>query len=279
MSYATIDVSIHDGDVLWLFDFLSGSTHYRYASGDVDVTFDSNAYTAVSMMTSTLGVPQLGGSVREFIVEMPVSLQVVQDHVGIPKDELTVTAIRLHGSDGANYAQQFEGRVAGFDGAPPLISARCVTTLEDPLDEVVPSVHDTRLCSHALYDDRCQVVRTSFDLATTVSGAPSGRSVTVASIGGAADGYYNAGEIVRDSDGARRTIRTQVGAALVIQSPFRTLSDSDAVTLYAGCDHTVQTCMATFNNVANFGGIPTSYPRDFFDVGRLIRSPFGRGSN
>lgn len=278
MAYNDFDRSIHAGQVVELYEFLSGATYYRYTSGDQDVTFDSNTYTAVSVLRSTLAVASLHGGSREFEVELPVSLQVVQDHVGIPKDSLSLTVYRYHSSE-SNYVQQWDGRVAGFHGAPPLLSARCITNVDDPMEVSIPTVHDQRQCAHALYDDRCTVDRTDFDFVTAVNGTPSGRTVVVDSVDSNPDGYYNAGYIVRTSDGARRTIRTQVGTTLTIQSPFRSLDDNDGVTLYAGCDLLATTCRDTFDNVVNFGGCPTTYDRSIFDVGRLIRNPFGRGSS
>ena len=48
----------------------------------------------------------------------------------------------------------------------------------------------------------------------------------------------------------------QTTSVLLIMTPFRELENGDAVTLYAGCDHTAATCLAKFDNLVNFGGCP-----------------------
>jgi hypothetical protein len=48
-----------------------------------------------------------------------------------------------------------------------------------------------------------------------------------------------------------------VGTTLTLDAPFPpSVTLPAAVTLFAGCDHTVRTCLSKFDNVLNFGGHP-----------------------
>ena len=47
----------------------------------------------------------------------------------------------------------------------------------------------------------------------------------------------------------------QYGSGLTLIYPAP-LTPGETVSLYPGCDHTLQTCHGRFNNAENFGGFP-----------------------
>jgi hypothetical protein len=75
-------------------------------------------------------------------------------------------------------------------------------------------------------------------------------------MGGQPSQWATFGEVIRLSDGERRGILDQTGTTLTLDVPFRELVVGDALQVWAGCDLTIETCLAKFGNVPNFGGHP-----------------------
>jgi uncharacterized phage protein (TIGR02218 family) len=122
-------------------------------------------------------------------------------------------------------------------------------------------VNAQKQCNHVLYDRGCTVARAGFKVTTTANA--SGTTLTLAGIGGNPNGWAKHGDVVRVSDGERRSILEQVGTTVTIDVPFGTFVNGDSVEVYAGCDWLVETCVTKFANVANFGGhpeMPTNNP-------------------
>ena len=75
-----------------------------------------------------------------------------------------------------------------------------------------------------------------------------------------ADGYFSAGLLTFNTGnnaGLTVTIKKQVGGQLELFIPTAfSIQVGDTFTVVAGCDKTLATCKAKFNNVANFGGFP-----------------------
>lgn len=271
MTFWGDEQSTHDSQPVELFEFVGVNTTYRLTTADSDVVFMSNTFTAVAGLerheipiVSHEGEPQM-------LVSMPIAQQVVQDHAfGIPLRSLTMKAWRLQQVSGLSIVL-WEGEVQSigvkYDRTKGHTAEMLINSvLGDGLLSELPSVFYQPQCNHVLYDSRCGIDPTNFDVSTTVVTA-SGRLVEVTSDGGNPDGWLKGGEIIRDDDGERRLIVQHTGNDLVLSSAFRTLNPSDAITLQAGCDRTVTTCRDKFSNVPNFGGYPAIPLKNPWKVG------------
>lgn len=128
-------------------------------------------------------------------------------------------------------------------------------------------------CRHVLYDiattgpDRigsCGVNPESFKTATSVSAILSpGLKFNIASTG-RPDGWGTSG-FVRWTSGANNGTSQEVKVHKIeggyesvefLRPSFLPIAVSDTFDLLAGCDHTLATCKAKFNNVPNYGGFP-----------------------
>lgn len=262
MTYEADEESVYDGEPYELFDFAGPQISYRYTSDQVAKTYDSNSYTPLAgLKRSRLGANSTRDA-NAILVTMPSSTTVVADYgFGVPPRSLRLRIYRIQDRSGVALTI-WDGAVIGLKPRGASAEIRSSSQLAENLGTNIPSVSIQPICNHVLYDERCVVTRASFDQAATVSSV-SGYTVTVSTVGGNPDQWFRAGEIVRDTDGERRQIVDQVGAVLTISSSFRTLAGSDAVTLYAGCDHRNATCGDKFSNRANFGGhpsVPSSNP-------------------
>lgn len=239
-----------------LYEFVGAATTYRYASGIETVTLGGHDYeplaglirTAISLGT-TRDTPTL-------TVTMPVTAGVVGAYAfGEPPRSLELRVYRYQ-PESDEYRIDWRGDVTSIKPRDDVAEVSVPSLLAARLGTMVPGVIVRKHCLHVLGDARCRVVLSLFDQATTAT-LVNGQTITVASVGGSDDQWFRGGTIVRDADGERKLIVDQVGGVLEIGSPFRTLNGGDAVTLYAGCDHTAATCLAKFNNLDNFSGCAT----------------------
>lgn len=241
------------------YEFVGSATTWRYTSHLESVVIGGDTYTPLAGLQR--GRIELGTTrdTPTLTVRLPSSTPVVQHYaLASPPRSLQLNVYRLQEVSG-EWKKWWHGDITAIKPAGLTAEVKCPSHLAARLATNVPGLSVLSHCNHYLYDARCRVARASFDHATTVAGvsATDGRIITVAGVGAFADQYFRAGEIVRDTDGERRTIVDQVGAILKVVAPFRALANGDAVTMYAGCDHTYATCSSKFSNVANFGGFPT----------------------
>lgn len=261
MAYSDDERSTSDGEPLELFEFIGPQVTYRYATGDQPFTLNGNLFTPTQASASAVGAAGVSDA-PSLTVRVPVSSQVAIDYSFATQPRSLRLRVYRWQVSSADYRLVWDGRVTGITPEGRWATARSESNFGSALDANVPAISFQRHCNHFLYSVTCKVNRLDFDLATQVTNV-NGAIVTVASIGGQADQWFRAGEIVRDVDGERRTIVDQTGAVLTLASAFRTLANGNSVTLYAGCDHLIATCHAKFNNRENFGGhpgVPSSNP-------------------
>ena len=125
-----------------------------------------------------------------------------------------------------------------------------------------------KTCRHPLYGQGCFVDKNAYATVGTLA-AITNRIITVSAAAGQTDGYYLGG-MVRDPSGALSFITNHVGSQLTLQripytmaSAFLSTGSATVVTIYPGCDHTLETCWAKFSNGLNCGcfkWIPSKNP-------------------
>jgi uncharacterized phage protein (TIGR02218 family) len=153
--------------------------------------------------------------------------------------------------------RMFQGRVSTVDNVGRTSATLTVASDLVILDYDMPRNLFSPTCLHTLYDAGCGVIRGTYS-ANGTAGAGSTSSTILSSV--AAAGHAQ-GSMVWTS-GANANVRSTVKNVVVGQSfnlmyplPFAP-SPGDAFTVAFGCDHTLHTCQATFNNLANFRGFP-----------------------
>jgi len=103
-------------------------------------------------------------------------------------------------------------------------------------------------------------------VAGTVS-AVDGTALTVTGADGEADGYFVGGMI--EFGGIFRFIVAHTGTSITLWREMPNLEATDAVTLYPGCNRTLDHCTNKFSNTINYGGfpwLPNSNPFSFINV-------------
>jgi len=127
----------------------------------------------------------------------------------------------------------------------------------------------TATCRHLLGDAGCKVdiVNAHYAVSTVTGSATLGNardSFLTGLAGNAPDGWYAFGVLTFTSGanaGLSREVKTYGTAdgRVTLRLPFPwAVAVGDAFRVTAGCDRTVGTCRAKFDNVVNFGGFPFS---------------------
>lgn len=261
MTYALDVASSRRGDAQELYRFDGPQVSYTYTSGTRSHTFalDGLVYAPLAGLKRTGRGSSSSADKTTVTVTFSGNCDLATDYAyGTPPASLRLRIYELQRYS-LGYQLVWDGDVVACSAKGVLVEMRSTSQLAERMASPVPSVSFQSLCNHFLYDARCTMDRATVGhnhAALVSSISVSGFTVTVDSIGLFFDDWFRAGEIVRDSDGERRLIVGQVGAVLTIAAPFRELAATDAVTLYAGCDHRIATCSDKFNNVANYGGHP-----------------------
>ena len=265
MAYLDDELSTDDGSRANLIEFVGVATTWRYTNAPNAITYAANVYTPIAGLScSATGAG--GSDAAAMVVTLPVSSAVVAAYGFAYPPRSLLLRVRVWQENSAEARKVWEGDVVGIAPRGAMAQARSVSLVGTRMGASIPSVTISPRCQHFLFDERCRVNPASYDHATTVA-AIDGSELTVASIGGYPDDWFKAGRIVRDTDGEGVTIVGNTGAVLSLLGAFGTLSVSDAVTLYPGCDHLiVGDCLDKFNNVVNFGGHATVPDSNPFDV-------------
>ena len=268
MTWTDDEKSVEASDYVELYEFTAGSTTYRYTSYVANFDYSGNTYTKAEI-TRGPAKKDANSSGAELEIQMAIDVPYVLATVGaMPPRNMTVKVMRYQRVS-ATAETLWNGKLAGVGVKGRWATYRSAAGINDPLKTKVPRTRYQRTCNNILFDAErgglCAAARASFRVNTTVNGAPSGNTVTVASLG-AIPSVKN-GEIVRTSDGERRMILKVSGLVLTLDAPFRTLSNGDAVEVYSGCDKTLETCLNSFNQVANFSGHTKVIPLNVFKIG------------
>ena len=158
---------------------------------------------------------------------------------------------------GADGVLLFQGRVSTVDSVGRTQAKLTVASDLVVLEYDMPHNLFSATCSHVLYDQGCTVNRNAFAF---TGAAAAGSSQTQIAWSGAQVGMLQ-GALVMQSGldaGIQTTIRSVnpgVSLGLLYPLPYP-VATGDAFVAFFGCDHTLATCKAKFNNVQHFRGFP-----------------------
>lgn len=274
MSYLDDVTSQAAGATVELYTFTGPATTWRYTSGQETVSYGGHDYEPLAALTR--GEIAIGTTweARPLQVTMPTSAQVVSFYAfGLPPRTLHLTVTSLQERSG-EAEDIWSGEVTSITPHEQVAVVESPSALGAQLTTTVPAQTIRRHCNHRLGDEHCRVDLTAFTHTTTVASVSTdGYTVTVSGVGTFPDQRFRSGTITRDTDGEVRTIVGQVGAVLLIASPFTAIANPDAVTMVAGCKHDQTDCEDTYDNLDNFGGFATIPRMDPFRVPIKLGEP------
>lgn len=269
MSFSNQEQSTEGGAPIEIYTF-SGADTFRYTSASEPYTdSEGNVYEPVAMSRTapTVSLKESSGSIS---IKMPFNNPFAARYLGgVPPSPDRVTIKQVHLSDataeefpfwaGSVISVKFSGNEAtvALQGAMGRTSAQ------------IPSQTFSWMCDHTLFDGRCRVTESQFTFNFTVSAVSAdGVTVTLADSGQAATeiasdpSFFNGGTFLTGVDGSQRmglnfsATGNSNEYSLVLLVPISGLETGQAITFTAGCDKSVDTCVARFNNASNYGGFP-----------------------
>lgn len=288
MSYSGQEESVEVGQPVELYRFANLEDRFFYTSGQQQFTYLGETYLPRPISRTEDRIESLQ-TAREIVVKLPATDPFVARYIPtVPAQQDTVKIFRFHTTDGGTpeVVQIFAGNVSNVAISKNNEAAINCRSRASLLARQIPRQTCRALCNHVLYDARCKVNNTSFQVTGTVSALSSdGLSITVGTSTSAfpatglqlsaqltaAPTFLLGGEIAR-AGLERRMIRatTNPGSNVTVISidlPFAKLAVGTSVTLLAGCDHQITTCATKFANENNYGGFPWIPKKNVFQVG------------
>ena len=169
--------------------------------------------------------------------------------------------VRVYVVDRANLSRKgrvFNGSISTIQYDPIERSLNLQCKGPSANSRIVMTQKRSPMCRTDLFSSLCQLDKTDFDVSTTVARVVDAFTFTVTGPLAQADGYFNQGVAVT-ADGVAIEVAKWVQSTQAITTYLpksRVLSVGLGLTLYPGCDKTIATCKAKFNNTINFQGEP-----------------------
>lgn len=250
-----------------LFRFSFGGFFWRYTSADEDfTTSDGETYVSEPLLRSGLGINQEANT-NNISVTLAANNQVAEyfTRTGMPMRHIWLTVSRTHRAAGSEIAVMFTGVAAEAvfeDGAAQIT----FVPLRDAMARQIPFRLAGRLCSNALYDQRCLAEPESFRSSFTVSSI-NGLTLTVGGIEGLENGYFSGGYVFSAGLYQNVTVRDHIAPNKLVLMSNPGWAPGMQGYVYAGCDKRLSTCRQKFDNVQHFQGFPFFPLVDPFDGG------------
>jgi uncharacterized phage protein (TIGR02218 family) len=263
MTFTTNESSVESGSPIELYSFGYLTSEWNYTSGDVEFydTVTSKTYSPISVVRGNL---EFGSDFSRGSLELSMQYDTpFMDlfRTAAPSGVVSMTVRKVHRLDGdTEIITVWKGRVLNVNWVGSEAQLTCQPIRASLLRFGLRRQFQFN-CSHVLYGAGCAVDGTEFDVTGNVT-AVSGSSVSVAGVSAFAANYFAGGYIEYTNSALitpeRRMITSNPGGgnSLVLVSPPLNLVIGTSAIVHPGCDHSLTTCDAKFDNSANFGGFP-----------------------
>ncbi len=237
-----------------------------FTDHDRPLVFGGVAYEAASGFAASEIASGLGLSVDNLDVEGALASGAITeaDIAAGRYDGARVELWRVNWTDADQRVQTFKGTIGEVTRGELAFTAE-LRSLAHTLDQTVGRTYQ-RTCDAVVGDNRCGVGldAAAFRGTATVTAVADNRVITTAGLGGHDAGWFTGGRLTWTSgpnNGLSAEVRTHVKgeetATIELWLPAAlTIGAGDAFTVTAGCDKTLGTCRAKFDNVPNFRGFP-----------------------
>ena len=267
MTFNNEQISIANSYIQEFYRFQFAGQNFAYTSFEESVTLSGVVYLPIQISRNKIRKNQ-DLTTAPITVTVPYDLDIVRLFSSFPPSEpirATVFARQVNDPD-QQVVVQWEGRIAN-------VMIRNNFRAEIRCDPITTSLRMNNLrlkfqsqCPYTLYANGCRAPLNSFLLSTTLSSS-SGNIISSPNFAMRPDGYYSGGFIVitLNNNNYRRFILNHVQNNITLDFPIPATSAGQAIQVYPGCDHTVDTCRDKFSNLDNYGGEPYIPEKNPFD--------------
>jgi hypothetical protein len=263
MSYPLIEVSQDNGRPVELYQIAYTNNVWRYTSAPYTIQYLGDTYVPFPIMRSDIE-PSAEINKAQINITLSVATTLADVfRVSPPSELVSVTIFAEHYEDNG-FITVWKGHIrnAEWGGNADLILTS--DNIFSSLQRVGIRRRCQLQCPFVLYGELCGVDREGWDEETTVTSI-SGVSLIVPIAIGKINSWYAGGYVtwVHSVRGnvEKRMVRASVGSTglLTLSSLPVGLPVGHAITLYAGCSHTLDGangCILKFNNHPRYGGTP-----------------------
>lgn len=237
-----------------IYNFTIGVDTFHYTSGDVNLTVSGTLYVPATINRNNITQTD-DLNPNNVTISCSLDTEPFADLLSTPAQTLVLVEISRVFRDQSPIEKsiRFSGKVLNmsFKGNHT-IEINCgdhnsFFTQEIPRYRVSPR------CNNMLYDTYCSVNANNYDASATLSTvSASGLTLTSTTFDAQADNYYRFGRVY--FNGHYRGITGHEGENITIRYKIPGLDASDVVTVWAGCDRWIDTCIDKFNNGNNYFG-------------------------
>jgi len=258
VTYDLQEISDQSGFPVELYEFTVNGVIRYFTSGQQDYEYQTKMYLATPLSRSEF--EETGDLPKNDITLTCRSDFVIARlfRAAPPSDVVLFTLREVHFNDGAQEAIiKWRGRVLNVSVDGPTAQLNCENVLTSMRRTGLRRLYQ-RQCPHILYGGECKANSSAFLVIVTLSSV-DGITLNSGDFDALPDNWFAGGYIeweVTPGVIERRAIKTHIGANVTITHPVPGLVSGQVVNAFPGCDHTVPTCIAKFNNVINYGGFP-----------------------
>jgi uncharacterized phage protein (TIGR02218 family) len=236
-----------------------------FTDHDLDLSFDGVSFAAATGFTASEVVSSLGLAVDNLEVEGALAAAAITetDLAAGLYDGATVELWRVNWTDAAQRVLMRKGALGEVSRGELAFTAE-LRGLAHALQQATGRTYQ-RLCDADLGDHRCgiNVDAPGFKGTGSVDAASDDRILAVSGLSGFADSWFRFGKLAWTSGANAGRIAEVKGHAkgstvtlTLWQRAPSPVEPGDGFTVTAGCDKTLTTCRARFDNIANFRGFP-----------------------
>ncbi|MES3001329.1 MAG: phage BR0599 family protein [Pseudomonadota bacterium] len=258
MTFATYEVSRQDGSPVELYDFFFGTLHYRYTNVAVPQAYDGETFDPIPITRGNIDSrTSFDNTTMRITAAGSIGIAALY-RIQPPSGIVYLTIRSKHREDpDEQFAVSWTGRLLEVTRKRNEVELNC-EPLTVSLKRTGLAENFQKSCTRTLYRPGCNVDKDLF----VVEGALTLVDATTVTLAGAeamdtnwfAGGYL---EYVNTDNGVLeyRPIDSSSGGNLVLMLPVVNLAATGKA--YAGCARTVAVCIAKFDNLNNYGGVPT----------------------
>lgn len=233
---------------------------WRITTSKREETINGEIYLPYSSKLGDIDVPMSTASDAALEITIPSDHPAVQRYVAnlCPPKSVIVTVYRKE-----KRSNTFQQRWRGFwtsisydSDNGNLVKILIPSRMNASFAKRLPTMTGGFSCQNVLFDENCKVDKTAYRITATVT-LIQGAVITIDDIHSKPDNWAKFGKVIHVPSGEWMEVGDQVGRVVTMRFPIFEINTGDAIELYAGCTHAVDTgCRDQFNNVHNFNGQP-----------------------
>lgn len=256
MSYDSLERSKHDGSKieLYLFETEDGIHKWAYTTDRKPITALGSVFLPENIKRSELKQNAGESSSEKLTINLPYDNPVSIIHVPyLPPRPIRVTVYGYQRRDvTVEIKQGFTGYVTTFGQKGEEAELQC-SQIIDTFQQTVPWAVFKQGCIWNTYGEGCGLDNVAFlTLATVESSAAD--TIQSAAFATQPAGWFQAGYAVNPASGETRFVTWHAGNLIKVVHAFTNLLPGMRLNVYAGDDHTEETCRTKFNNKYRYTG-------------------------